>query len=150
MSTQLNFLYKRIKANYINEHINQETGNCLYYLYSFGWVIFMTLSELQTLRCWMTDELERIWKESILAKLRYYPIIFWRDWGKPLKISLTTAGFLAKFKPSIRIQVQCINATPTRPTRLPHNRNYVTINIRIIINFINALIHSSNCMCHLL
>jgi hypothetical protein len=28
---------------------------------------------------------ERIWKEAVLACLRYYPDISWRDWGKPRK-----------------------------------------------------------------
>jgi hypothetical protein len=44
----------------------------------------------------MNDELERIWKETIMACLRYYLDIWLEGLGKTAKTSVTIAGVLAE------------------------------------------------------
>jgi hypothetical protein len=52
----------------------------------------------------MSDELERSWKEVLMAYLRYYPDICLKGLRKTTKASVVMVGILAEIKVSTSIK----------------------------------------------
>ena len=48
-------------------------------------LVYFTVLSARTIQHEMTDELERIWKEEAIAKLRYYPSICLKELIKTMK-----------------------------------------------------------------